>query len=87
MSSKTYKLINVLGLHTRASAKLVDCACSYQADVCVIYGKKTANAKRIMEVLILGAKCGDAIELSAQGADASEALLACGNLISDGFGE
>lgn len=80
-------LPNVLGLHTRAAAKLVDCACLFQAEIRLVLGQKNADAKRIMEVLLLGAKQGDCIQLHVVGEDAEEAMTACLALIKQGFGE
>ena len=80
-------LPNLLGLHTRAAAKLVDCACLYQAQIYLVMGKKKADAKRIMEVLVLGAKQGDTLQLEVEGADANEAMQACLLLMKGGFGE
>ena len=47
---------NALGLHTRAAAKMVDCACRFQSKIIINIGTKRADAKRIMEVMLLGAK-------------------------------
>ena len=80
-------IINKLGLHARASAKLTKLAGSFPCDVWISKGERRVNAKSIMGVMMLAAGIGSAVSLETGGErsqDAMDALLA---LIADRFGE
>ena len=89
MHQKTITVINKLGLHTRAASKLVDCASRYLSDIKLtnLQNKRTANAKRIIEVMTLGAKIGTELELTVNGEDETEAFEKVEQLILSRFGE
>jgi phosphocarrier protein HPr len=80
-------IINKLGLHARASAKLVSLAGKYQSQIEVINGTKTINAKSIMGVMVLAAAQGTTIELHVDGVDEQAATDALIELINNRFGE
>ncbi len=86
ISEKTI-IINRLGLHARAAAKLVATAGRFQADISVHCKGKIANAKSIMAVMMLAASQNTEVELKAEGDDALEAIAAIMALIQDKFGE
>ena len=89
MLKRTLTVINPLGLHARAAAKLVRMACSYESSV-VIERPDTgvsADAKSILSVLYVAAACGSSITVTADGPDESEALAAIEQLFGSGFGE
>jgi phosphocarrier protein len=70
-------IVNPLGLHARAASKLVDVAKNFASDVKVVNaGGIEADAKRIMNLLLLGAPVGSEVELFVQGEDENEALAA-----------
>ena len=81
------KVINRLGLHARAAAQLVRMANEYNSEVILIKSGQTANAKTIMEVLMIGAAQGDELMVQAYGEDEKEAVTAITQLISDRFNE
>ena len=83
----TFEIVNELGLHARAAAKLVRVASSYDAHVEVEKDGQKADAKSIMGVLLLCGEMGARITIRARGADAAEAVRALGELISGRFGE
>lgn len=88
MPSARVVLCNQLGLHARASAKLVDTANRFGAEVCLLTDTQLqANAKSIMGLMMLGAPCGTPIQLDATGEDAEQALEAIVTLIENRFGE
>ncbi len=88
MPSAQLKIINPLGLHARAASKFVDVAKNFGADIYVTNDKgETADGKRIMNLLLLGAPVGSGIRLSAEGEDAADALIALSDLINAGFHE
>jgi len=84
---RTVTIVNRLGLHARAAAKLVTLAGRYHADVRVRGKDREVSGKSIMGVLMLAAAQGTQITLTAEGVDASEALDALTQLIADRFGE
>lgn len=85
--SRTVRLVNKLGLHARASAKLVALAGGFGARIRVHHGSVEADAKSIMKVMQLAAPFGAELSLHAEGDDAEAALDALVRLINDRFGE
>ncbi len=80
-------IINKLGLHARASAKLTKLAGSFPCDVWISKGERKVNAKSIMGVMMLAAGMDSAIEIEVTGEREQEALDALLALIQDKFGE
>jgi phosphocarrier protein len=80
-------VINKLGLHARASAKLTKLAGSFPCQVWVARGERRVNAKSIMGVMMLAAGIGTDIEIETIGDQEKEALEALLALINDKFGE
>ena len=87
MLKQELEIINKLGLHARASAKLTQTAGQFKADIFVSKAGKRVNAKSIMGVMMLAAGKGTRIEVEASGTDETEALQAEATLINDKFGE
>jgi len=83
----TLTVSNRLGLHARPAARFVATAARYEADVRVHKGERSANAKSINQVAMLGARQGDEIVVSAGGPDAAGALAALKALADDNFGD
>lgn len=83
----TFRIVNALGLHARAAAKLTRLAASFAADVSIEKDGQVANAKSIMGVLLLCGSCGSDVVVRASGDDARDAVDALGALIADKFGE
>jgi len=81
------EIINKLGLHARASAKLTQTAAQFKSEIFVAKAGKRVNAKSIMGVMMLAAGKGSKLELDATGADEVEAMNAVVALINDKFGE
>ncbi|MER2552992.1 MAG: HPr family phosphocarrier protein [Thauera sp.] len=80
-------IINKLGLHARASAKLTQLASSFPCEVWLERNARRVNAKSIMGVMMLAAARGTTITIDTQGEQADQALLAIQDLIADRFGE
>jgi phosphocarrier protein len=80
-------IINKLGLHARASAKLTQLASSFPCEVWLERNGRRVNAKSIMGVMMLAAARGSTITIDTQGEGADEALLAIQDLVADRFGE
>ncbi len=87
MLSKDFTISNILGLHVRASNKLVECANSFISEVDLLYNDQKIDAKRILQVMTLGAKKNDTITIFVYGADADAAFAKISELIESGFGE
>ena len=80
-------IINKLGLHARASAKLTQVASGYKCEVWLERNGRRVNAKSIMGVMMLAAGKGATITVDAEGEDADAALAAVLKLIADKFDE
>ncbi|HMI95491.1 MAG TPA: HPr family phosphocarrier protein [Micropepsaceae bacterium] len=80
-------IVNKRGLHARASAKFVETAARFQAEVTVTKGDATVSGRSIMGLMMLAASLGTSIELAAQGPDATEAVKALLALIAAKFHE
>ena len=80
-------IINKLGLHARASAKLTQLASGFKCEVMMSRNNRRVNAKSIMGVMMLAAAKGTTIGIETDGADEAEAMPALLNLINDRFGE
>ena len=78
---------NKRGLHARASAKFVQMAEGYEADIEVVKNGESATATSIMGLMMLGAGLGSTVTLCGSGADAAAAIAALAQLIEDKFGE
>ena len=87
MIQSTTTIINRLGLHARASAKLTKLAGSFPCDIWVSRGERRVNAKSIMGVMMLAAGLGSEIVLETESERAQEALDAMLALIAERFGE
>jgi phosphocarrier protein HPr len=78
---------NKLGLHARAAAKLVEAAARFQSTILIKKDGESVDARSILGLMMLNARIGTLIEVSAEGADAREALAAVMALIEAKFGE
>ena len=87
MLTKKFIISNKLGLHARASAKLVNLASRYGSEIYLIRGARKADAKSILDVMMLAANKGAEVEVSVTGEDENQALEEIGKLIEGKFGE
>lgn len=93
MTSATTRvtLVNKRGLHARASNKFMECVLRYNADVRVrshnAVCAESVEADSVMELLLLGAACGEDITVTADGPDAQTVIDALEKLVAQGFGE
>ncbi len=87
MLQQEIEIINKLGLHARASAKLTQLAASYKCEVMMSRNNRRVNAKSIMGVMMLAAAKGTTVNIETNGADEAEAMQALRALINDYFGE
>lgn len=87
VAEKRVLIVNRLGLHARAAAKLVTLAAKYQAEITITKDDKQMSGKSIIGVLMLAAAQGSELTLHATGEDAVEALEALAGLIANRFDE
>jgi len=80
-------LTNMLGLHARAAARLVQMACRFQSKITLSKDGRTVDAKSILGVLMLAGAPGERLLLCAEGSDAEAAVEALSALIRSRFGE
>ena len=87
MQQQEVQIINKLGLHARASAKLTQLASSFKCEVMLSRNNRRVNAKSIMGVMMLAAAKGSTINIETNGENEAEAIQAIVKLINDYFGE
>ena len=87
MVKREIRIVNKLGLHARASAKLTQLASSFKSGVFLARNGRRVNAKSIMGVMMLAAGIGSTVELETDGPDEQEALEAIAKLFAERFGE
>ena len=87
MLTQETEIINKLGLHARASAKLTQLAGKFKSEVWMAKGARRINAKSIMGVMMLAAGKGSKLHIIAEGADADKVVAEIDNLIQTRFGE
>ena len=87
MIEREIEIVNRLGLHARAAAKLVHTAGGFQSRVTVAKDGEEVDAKSILGVLLLAASQGTRVVIRSDGADEEQALQAVADLIADRFGE
>ena len=87
MLRRELEIVNKLGLHARASAKLTQAAAQFSSDVWLSRNERRVDAKSIMGVMMLAAARGSTIVLETDGPDQAEALEALARLVADRFGE
>jgi phosphocarrier protein len=87
MQQREVEIINKLGLHARASAKLTQLAGQHQCEVWLSRNGRRVNAKSIMGVMMLAAPKGSRVTIETNGTDEEEAMQGIAQLIAEKFGE
>jgi phosphocarrier protein len=87
MMKREIRVVNKLGLHARASAKLTQEASRFASGVWLTRNNRRVNAKSIMGVMMLAAGLGSTVELETDGADEAAAMESLAKLFADKFGE
>lgn len=87
MIERDLEIVNRLGLHARAAAKLVQTTSGFKSRVTLIREGEEIDGKSILGILLLAAAQGSRMIVRTEGADEIEALDAIANLIADRFGE
>ncbi len=81
------EITNAVGLHARPAALFVQAASQFESEITVSLDDSEADAKSILDILLLGANKGSIITVKAEGSDAEEALEAFKELKANNFGE
>ncbi len=87
MLQREAEIINQLGMHARASAKLTQLAGQFKSNIWLTRNGKRVNAKSIMGVMMLAAAKGATINIETDGPDETAAMQALTELIANGFEE
>jgi len=87
MLQRETTIVNKLGLHARASAKLTQLAGRFQCEIWMTRNKRRINAKSIMGVMMLAAGIGSTVLIETEGVDETEAMNELLGLIANKFGE
>jgi len=87
MPSKSLEIVNKLGLHARAAAKLTQVAGGFSSEIWLSRSGRRVNAKSIMGVMMLAAGQGTSVLVEAKGDDAEQAIAAIEKLVAERFGE
>jgi phosphocarrier protein len=86
-ASRTVAIVNIRGLHARASAKFVKLAANFDAEVRVSKDGQTVDARSIMGLMMLAAGPGCCIDITAEGTEAAAAVDALATLVEARFDE
>ena len=87
MQQREVEIVNKLGLHARAAAKLTQLAAKFDCEIFIERAGRKVNAKSIMGVMMLAAGKGTRVQLSTDGTDEAAAIEALAALIANHFGE
>lgn len=87
MINQPLTIINKLGLHARAAAKLATLAGRFSSDINISVNGKTVDCKSVMSLMLLAASKGTDIDVSADGRDEDVALAAVIELVNNRFDE
>ena len=87
MIEREVEIVNRLGLHARAAAKLVQLASGFESRITVLRNGETVDAKSILGILLLAAAQGSRILVRCEGRDEERALSSVAGLFADRFGE
>tara|TARA_B100001248_G_scaffold1197_1_gene864 strand:- start:255 stop:524 length:270 start_codon:yes stop_codon:yes gene_type:complete len=87
MITKKLMILNKLGLHARAAAKVVSTANEFESTIILTKDGKNADARSIMKILMLSASQGSSINVEIDGADQSDAMKSIERLFNNKFDE
>jgi phosphocarrier protein len=87
MLTRVVSIINPLGLHARACARIVNIASRFRSNVSLVVRGRRASARNIVAVMLLTASVGATVRLEVDGPDEAEAMKEIAALFHDGLGE
>ncbi len=84
--TKTITVRHKFGIHARPAARIVSLCGGFASDIAIVKeGEPPANAKNILDIMMLAAACGSELEIRADGADEDEVILRLGELMESDF--
>ncbi len=83
MKKLVYTIKDKNGIHARPAGLIVRCAKKYDGKIEINYGGKTADCSKLFSIMLLGIKCGDVIEITADGERADEILDEMENVMEE----
>ena len=87
MLTRVVSIINPLGLHARACARIVNISSRFRSNVSLVVRGRRASARNIVAVMLLTATVGTTVRLETDGPDEVAAMREIAALFHDGFGE
>lgn len=87
MQQRKLTIVNRLGIHARAAAKLVTLSTRYASSIALVVNGRRADARHLIAIILLSASVGAQVSLEVNGPDEVEAANAVTRLITTGFGE
>jgi phosphocarrier protein HPr len=87
MQTRNFAIINPLGLHARACARIVHIASRFRSNISLVVKGRRASAGNIVAVMLLTASVGTTVRLEIDGPDEVEAMREIAALFHDGYGE
>lgn len=75
MQRITYTVKNQLGIHARIATVVSETASQFHSDIRIVRHGKTADGKNVMQLMMMGIKCGETIECFADGKDETDAMI------------
>ena len=87
MITKKLTILNKLGLHSRAAAKVVSIANEFESTIIITKDGKNADARSIMKLLMLSASQGSKINIEVDGTDQKDAMKSIEKLFNNKFDE
>jgi len=89
MLERQVRIVNSLGLHARAAAKLVRLAVEFESEITLFRSDtgRRADAKSILEILLLAVPTDSRLTIQIEGSDEQSALAAVVDIFDNGFGE
>ena len=87
MITKKLTILNKLGLHARAAAKIVATANKFESTIIITKNGKNADARSIMKLLMLSASQGSSISIEVNGSDQNDAMRSIERLFNNKFDE
>jgi phosphocarrier protein len=83
MKSIIVKIVDPVGIHARPASKITNEASKYKSDILILLDGRTANAKSLINLMALGVKVNNKIEVQAKGLDEAEAIDAIKRVMTD----
>jgi phosphocarrier protein len=83
MKSIIVKIVDPIGIHARPASKITNEASKYKSDIVILLDGRTANAKSLINLMALGVKSGNKVEIQAKGLDEAEAIDSIKRVMTD----